>query len=410
VSRREFRLVLRARAATGRALGPLTAARHGTFYAWRRAAVRQLTRLAARGAPPSFAFVDPAELPGLVPGARVDELYPAREDQLPLPRIRTRRAWLGSVLPFPSPLALPPMYVMELSHAVHFGYEGTLGVDESTIIDLPSVSSTPEREVLWLADEARGRGRTRYEGTSLSLLQSVASNHAHWLLQGIPRLDLVRRAVELGTIDRVLVNQGAPEPVYLALERLGVDLGIVVPVPKSAGVLECERLIVATPVHRYEVLSDWSRAWLTMLFPVHEPASTRRLFVGRGNAERRRTVNFDAVRAMVESRGFVTVSMDDRPIDEQAALFAGADVIVAEHGAALANLAFARPGTRVVELCGANTVSWMYGIAAGRAGFDYDLLLGSEPTVPRPWWSWQLDADQIVDVERLSRLLDRIDA
>jgi len=112
----------------------------------------------------------------------------------------------------------------------------------------------------------------------------------------------------------------------------------------------------------------------------------------------------------VESRGFVTVSMDDRPIDEQAALFAGADVIVAEHGAALANLAFARPGTRVVELCGANTVSWMYGIAAGRAGFDYDLLLGSEPTVPRPWWSWQLDADQIVDVERLSRLLDRIDA
>jgi len=55
-------------------------------------------------------------------------------------------------------------------------------------------------------------------------------------------------------------------------------------------------------------------------------------------------------------------------------------------------------------------VSWMYGIAAGRAGFDYDLLLGSEPTVPRPWWSWQLDADQIVDVERLSRLLDRIDA
>jgi capsular polysaccharide biosynthesis protein len=372
--------------------------------------VRQLTRAVARGAVPAFDVVDPVELPGLVRGARVDELYPARVDRIPLPRIRTRRGWLAAVLPFPSPLAVPPVHVMDLPNAVLFGYDGTVGPDERTLVAQPTVNAVPEHEVRWLADDARGRDRIRLEGTSLSLLQSVASNHAHWLLQGIPRLDLAQRVVDLRTVDRVLVNEGAPEPVYTALERVGIDPVIVVRVPKSAGMLECERLIVSTPVHRYTVLSDWSRAWLTSIFAVREPAPIRRLFVGRGDAERRRTVNLDAVLAALESRGFVTVAMDGRSIDQQAALFAGADVIVAEHGAALGNLAFARPGTRVVELCGANTVSWMYGIASGRAGLDYDLLLGTEPTVPRPWWSWQLDADQVVDVERLGHLLDRIDA
>ena len=174
----------------------------------------------------------------------------------------------------------------------------------------------------------------------------------------------------------MLVNEGAPESVYVACERIGVDPQIVVPVPKSTGLVQCERLVSATPVHRYAVLSDWSRTWIAARFPVTEPGSVRRLFVGRWNATRRRTVNFDAVRAMVESRGFVTVAMDGRSVDEQAAWFAGADVIVIEHGAALANLAFARPGTRVIELVGANTVSWMYAIGSGRAGLEYDMLLG----------------------------------
>jgi hypothetical protein len=38
------------------------------------------------------------------------------------------------------------------------------------------------------------------------------------------------------------------------------------------------------------------------------------------------------------------------------------------------------------------------------------MLVGTEPTVPRRFWSWQIDADQVVDVERLGQLLDRIDA
>ena len=41
---------------------------------------------------------------------------------------------------------------------------------------------------------------------------------------------------------------------------------------------------------------------------------------------------------------------------------------------------------------------------------EYDVVVGMEPTPPPPFWTWQRDADQIVDVVRLGRLVDRIGA
>jgi hypothetical protein len=47
----------------------------------------------------------------------------------------------------------------------------------------------------------------------------------------------------------------------------------------------------------------------------------------------------------------LNVSLEDSSLARQIALFSAADVIVAQHGAALANLIWARPQTCVVEIC-----------------------------------------------------------
>ena len=72
--------------------------------------------------------------------------------------------------------------------------------------------------------------------------------------------------------------------------------------------------------------------------------------------ELRTVLNEDEVIALLESRGFETLTMEG-PVRAQAATFASAEAIVAAHGAALANLVFAPPGTAVVELMGRNTAS-----------------------------------------------------
>jgi capsular polysaccharide biosynthesis protein len=116
-------------------------------------------------------------------------------------------------------------------------------------------------------------------------------------------------------------------------------------------------------------------------------------------------LNEDDVRALLEPAGFETVFMEGRSVAEQAELFAAADVIVAPHGAAMANLVFCRPGTVVVELMGANTIGDFFARLSWRRGLDYELVLGTEPTPPPRWWSWQIDAETVADVDELRRRL-----
>jgi capsular polysaccharide biosynthesis protein len=169
-------------------------------------------------------------------------------------------------------------------------------------------------------------------------------------------------------------------------------------------------VLAATCIPQNSGMTPWGLDFVRTLFGVdvrERPAGLRRIYVVRDTSDQRGVVNDADVRAALEPRGFVPVAMEGRPLDEQAAVFAAADVIVGVHGAALANLAFARPGTRVVELVGANTLNWVFSPLSWAAGLEHDVLVGVEPTPARRFWTWQRDADQIVDVRRLTALIDR---
>jgi len=395
----------------GRTLPTRWTERHGWFYVWRRVVADRLTRFAQRGPVAEFDLVLIDDLERCHPGTRVHEIFPAQAESFPLPRLHSRRRWLlHRVRP---EVAVPPMRVLEFSHGVVYGSEGSVGPDDATlVIDLPTVFPTTTATVANLSDAARQRGRVTVPGVSLSLLQHSDRNYSHWLSQGVPRLELARRVVDLASVDHVLVNEGAPQVVHLALERLGVPPSAVMEVPKLTSMLVCERLLVPTPVLDVSGLPVWNQTLVRELFPRADTEVPRasRLLVLRGPNDRRRLLNRDAVVDMLEARAFVATEMAGWSPDQQAALFAAADVIVAEHGAAIANTVFSRRGTHVIELIGANTVNWVFAARSWSCGLEHDVLVGIEPTPPPALWSWQSDADQLVDLERLGQLLDRIGA
>lgn len=76
----------------------------------------------------------------------------------------------------------------------------------------------------------------------------------------------------------------------------------------------------------------------------------RRLYIGRHKAQRRRVVDSRDVDAALAARGFVSLDLEDLALAQQRAAFHQADVVVAAHGAGLANLLFAQAGALVVEL------------------------------------------------------------
>jgi capsular polysaccharide biosynthesis protein len=77
---------------------------------------------------------------------------------------------------------------------------------------------------------------------------------------------------------------------------------------------------------------------------------TRALFVSRRNFGHRLLTNREEIEALAEAMGLELVEPERLTVEEQVRLFASAKVVVAEAGAALANVGFCSPGALVMEI------------------------------------------------------------
>ncbi len=108
----------------------------------------------------------------------------------------------------------------------------------------------------------------------------------------------------------------------------------------------------------------------------------RRLMIRRGGPDPRMGEAEAAMaEALARDLGFETLTLEDLTFDQQVAAFAGAEAVIAPHGAGLANLVFADPSCQIVELNrrigGEDQLRpWFYQLAAVRgmpyAAFDMD--------------------------------------
>ena len=212
-------------------------------------------------------------------------------------------------------------------------------------------------------------GRTAVVATTLGM------GYGHWLLDELPRLLTLPRAAA----DAVIAH--ADEPCNrMALDQTGWS-GAVLPADRRSH-FQCEHLIVpslvGTVVQPTRAAVDLLHAFTARY---HSDTSTcgARLYLSRETARRRRVTNESALWAELEPAGFVKVRLEKMTWPEQINAFRHAKVIVAPHGAGLANLAFCRPGTRVIELFNRAYVSGCYWRLAALQGLDYRPVLPESP-------------------------------
>ncbi len=191
--------------------------------------------------------------------------------------------------------------------------------------------------------------RTRHIDGSVAYLSNTnPSNYYHWLCLTLPMLMYYQSEYDPPP-DRFYIGSNPPTTWQLeSLERAGVRPDQVV----SSGVT-ADR-IVAMIGQGTGVIPDSS--WLEFsrgLFEDSEPTPKkhRRLFVGRGSGRRRRFLNeIECADILHEEFGFEFVTLDGRPISEQASMFREAEVVVGAHGSTFTNLLFATPTLHLVEI------------------------------------------------------------
>ncbi|AKC82671.1 hypothetical protein IMCC26134_07620 [Verrucomicrobia bacterium IMCC26134] len=258
-----------------------------------------------------------------------------------------------------------------------FGAGAVLSSDGTLLARDVSGDHGNPAEYHWLLGFKRLRLPQAVNGSTAVVAVNLGDGYAHWLLEEFPRL----LSVPAGCVENLLLHVDSG----LAREALRLRGGAeqVIAVRREQH-LACAPLLVpglvataATPVPRTLRLIDEFTESLGRV----ASGCGERVYFSREKAGRRRVANEAALWGMLEANGFKKVCLEELTWDQQIGVCRRARVVVAPHGAGLANIVFCSPGTRVVELLSRRYCNPGYWRLAVLRGLDYRPVVaaGVEP-------------------------------
>lgn len=249
------------------------------------------------------------------------------------------------------------------------------------------------------ADVLRRARGVQHLSSATWVIERVYHNHSHWLTAHLPKLLLLQQR---GELDDVLLPPIRTPVMDASMRLAGLDPGRFRTFDPDR-LLSVDRLrIVGTDRFRPELLRLVPEA-----FGIREAHgnATRKVFISRQGAARRRLLNEDAIWPELEAAGFERVRLEDLPFDEQVALMKTTRVLFAPHGAGLTNMLFCPPGCEIVEIADLSFPNPNFYALASALGHRYWLLAGEAAGGGRP-----IDKDLRVDPSRISEILRRLRA
>lgn len=229
------------------------------------------------------------------------------------------------------------------------------------------------------------RLRSRVMGDGLVAALPATAQYYHFFERLLPLIDYLDRHHKPGTPLTVLVAANAPayqQSVCKAVESAYPDVTFA-PLGTSERA-EIRRYLwlceAAGNVEWLPVTAARAARLAAIMRAFHrqpEPVGGALLFFSRGDAKLRRLLNEAELEAIAARHGFQRFVAASGDHAEQVRRFGNADVIVAVHGAGLANLLFARPGTAVIELFPEDFVKSTYLWLCNRLGLRHTPVIGS---------------------------------
>ncbi len=223
---------------------------------------------------------------------------------------------------------------------------------------------------------------TQITGNVAVLTGLSGHNYFHWMVDILPRLELLRRSRSLSQIDWFWINAAEADFQRQTLRILGVPNHKILAADHYP-FIQAERLIApAFPGHLGWV-EPWVLEFLRQQFlPLVSSSQPcyERLYISRRGAHHRRLLNEAALLELLEPLGFRAVELEALTLTEQITLFAQAKVIVAPHGGGLTNSIFCAPGTTVIELMAPSYIRQYYWAISHHLGLQHYLITGVAPS------------------------------
>lgn len=202
-----------------------------------------------------------------------------------------------------------------------------------------------------------------YRPRAVWVAERVFDNYAHWFTAHLGKLVLLR---DRGLLSDLILPVDRPAWLDASLERIGVEPAAElrrgeVLAADALTVVECDRF-------RPELLCAARNA------AADPPAGGERVFVSRRSARGRRLLGEEALAARLEAEGFRIVEMERLSLEAQVALMARTGVLLATHGAGLANMLFCPPGATMIEIADPDYPNPNFYAMAAALGHRYRLI------------------------------------
>ena len=208
----------------------------------------------------------------------------------------------------------------------------------------------------------------KLKGPVLSLLTGGAGNNIywHWLFDVLPRLYLCSKVINLESVRYFLVPDNIKNYQSETLRCLNIPKDKIISSSKFRHIKTNQLIVTDHPVvtsgnatKDIMIMPYWISKWLKDSFigktKQINKTNVKKIYIDRSSNETKQTQlrfieNEEEIKNYLSANGYVPIKLHETSFINQVKLFNEAESIVGLHGGGFANLAFCKPGTKVIEL------------------------------------------------------------
>ena len=205
------------------------------------------------------------------------------------------------------------------------------------------------------------RIKKKFKGIILNLVQGASSqNYFHWLIDILPKIFICSKNYKISFINYFYLPE-LTKSQFESLKLIGIDKSKIINSKKYRHI-EGDRIItVDHPWYKKGVVHDYSHTipkwiilWLKNEFVKYKKKfkCNKKFYIDRSESKFKhcQIINNKEVEFFLKSEGFKKYKIGKLSFSKQIFLFYNAKFIIGTHGAALTNLVFCKPGTKVLEI------------------------------------------------------------
>lgn len=265
---------------------------------------------------------------------------------------------------FPNKGYFKELFILTIPHGIVKGLHGYVLVDNGFIEELVWGGIKNLYNIVSNAQNINQDGIIKIPGKVAVITQLDPKNYCHLVCEILGRLALL----EMNNIeyDYLYIPYDQNTLVQNILQLWGINPEIIISPCDYNFTIEAEQLIVPSLVirtdtdyrqsgnfHHPQTMTYVKNKLLNRVIQqnIDPQKFNKKVFISRSDSPSgRRILNEDEIFELFKNKGFTRYIPSQLSIPEQITLFHNAEIIVAEHGAALTNILFCKPNSHIIEI------------------------------------------------------------